>query len=186
MVFSINTIKESLHNSFPRNKIDIEYFNEDISFFINSLEYMIRENREINIMLSQFHLSRDIIKVSNDSKNIIIKILTSFIETLDCIYDDFRITMMRLMDRDTPIELYRDKLSEVDSTFFYPEICYKYTNFGVNTSRISFKYQLSVEFSNMCSRLQNIKQSSTYDEISGILKDLIKEYDNIQLYLDDC
>ena len=198
MVFSINTIKESLNKPFPKNENIVGSFNEDISFFINSLEYTMMENREINIMLSQTYSSNELIKESIgstlfkdilskiDPKKIIIKIIESFMNLLDKLWNEFKAVMLNLVNKDIVIHKYKSDLMKIDKSFYYPETCYKYTNLGTNTSRTSFKYNLDIEFSNMCIGLNDIKHSSTYAEVSSRLKELRVMYNDQQSYFDDC
>ena len=125
MVFSINTLNESINKPFHK---EVEKENDNFSFFESSLTLLITEQREFEynmIQLSEGLVSNTVInKVANKIKSINIeelltKIFDWFIEAIKKMQETFSTFLVKFINKDKRIKLYKKKLESFEGTINY-------------------------------------------------------------------
>lgn len=155
-------------------------FNNNISFFIESLEYILREDNNFHISLIKEnyineglignYISRSIkTQLSKlNPKNIITKLIEGFISILEKIWNRFEALCMNLVSKHTNIKKYVSKLESLNIPIYYNEPRYIYSNIRDDNSYTSFKSELLTDYKVFIDNLIDLKQLN-YDQISNKL-----------------
>lgn len=172
MVFSTQTIIESSNRSF--NKKEIKYQVNPESFFVESLDYILNENKEFNsLMITETKSTL----INIDFKKIIKWILDKFMELLDKIWKQFKVVLVDFATDNSVIKKYKKQLETTENDIDFSETRYIYTNLGLNTSYSSLKIELEKEKSNLILALSNFdgstyKSSTLYENLINMKEEL--------------
>ena len=189
MVFSINTLNESINKPFH---VETEKENDNFSFFESSLTLLITEQREFEynmIQLSEGLVSNAVIdKVVNKIKSINIeelltKIFDWFIEAIKKMHETFSIFLVKLINKDKRIKLYKKKLESFEGTINYNKSYYTYTNLLSDSSYTDYKDEISKVYDDLIDKLSKLGKYNTPMELASILSYIRNdtEYDSKDL-----
>jgi hypothetical protein len=195
MVFSTETIMRSNTSPFKDNNKQEYYLNEDRSFFIETLNYILQEDIELNqvILQSNTIITEDgFIKnmVGNfikriDPKAILIKLLNSFMNLLDKLWRELKAFIMQFDNSNHVIKKYSKQINNLSESIYYPEDRYIYTNLGINTSYTSYKNEIEKEFSNLVLNLSTFNEFKKNSEIISKLEEIKNNLDLSESYFDE-
>ncbi len=186
MVFSIDTVKQSLNKPIPATvTVENSY---DSSFFGITLEMMIEEQREfetnmINIneglmgQLAAKAAKRQIDKVKSvDFKELLSKIFDWFISAIEKVQQIFAVGLAKMINKETRIKMFKNKLANFEGEIRYNKKYYDYTNILVDSSYATYQTEISKEYDELIQRLTELKSSNTpmdlADALSSIKNDI--------------
>ena len=194
MIFSIDTIKQSLDRSTPIVTNESEY---DSSIFCNVLEMIMDEQREfennmINVnegLISSLAVKagqKQIDKIKSiDFKEIISKIFDWFINAIEKIHQTFMIIMSKMINKDVRIKLYKNKLANFKGEVTYNRKYFDYTNIFSDSSYSNYQLDISGEYEDLVNKLIGIKDSNSpmklADTLSQIRDDINSTNNNLDM-----
>lgn len=189
MVFSINTLNESFNRPFPK---EVYKENNNLSFFESSLTLLITEQREFEynmIQLSEGLVSKAVLnKVNKKIKSIDIEELFSrifdwFIEAINKMQETFSTFLVKFINKDQRIKIYKKKLESFDGNINYNKKYYNYTNLLSDSSYTDYKDEISKVYDDFIDKLDKLGKYNTPMELASVLSDIRNdiEYDSKDL-----
>ena len=177
MVFSINTLNESLNKPFYKesNKED-----DNFSFFESSLTLLITEQREFEYNMIQLSegimsniVSNKIEKIKSiDIQELLLKIFDWFIDAINKSQETFLIFLAKFINRDKRIKLFKRKLESFEGTIVYNSKYYDYTNILSDSSYTDYKDEISKVYDEFVDSLSKLSKHNTPVELASILSDI--------------
>jgi hypothetical protein len=184
MVFSIDTLNESLDYKFP-SLIEESDNNLDFSFFDINLRLLVEEQKNFNINLLSKEKIVEKIKTI-DIKSLLLNIFDWFIDSINKLTDLFISSIIKFINSNNKkISKYRRELKSYDNKLEYYGIQYNYTN--IDTYDVAsfgdYESDITNEYINLLNELEKLKSAKTPMEVSDTLYNIMKniQYNSVSL-----
>lgn len=185
MVFSANFLKNI-------SKVSLETDNsnllEDVSFFSESLILVQENDKVINAQLSNHFLLEESdtlfkkLMSKIDIKAIIQKILKTFVDLIEKLWNQFRSLLSSLFSKDKTIKNFKEDLLNIKISVYYSEERYSYCDFKLSTNFSVFKLFIENELADLVSDLTELGEYNTKEKLYTKIESMKEEIQNSEDY----
>lgn len=182
MIFSIDRINEANNSSIPKQNVQVE--SKDFSFFENTLNVIMNEQIEFEVNLIQVNegllgkaakhvVSKQFDKIKSlNIKDILSKILDMFVEAVQKLEEMFSVFLVSLINKNTRIKLYKNKLSNFNSSITFNKKNFDYSNILENNTFSSYESEITKVYDSFVDSLVSLNKATTPVELAKILSDI--------------
>ena len=189
MIFSINTLNESLKNQYNRKDNIQKNDYTDFSFFESSLSIILSERREFEynmIQLSEGFISKVSEKIKSiDIKELLYKIIDWFIESIKKMDTIIKQFFVNLLNKDKKLKLYKNKLESFNGEIVYNKPSFNYTNILTDSSFSTYKADIMKVYNEFSDNMEKLSKYNTPMELANIIGNIRNESNYNQEYLDN-
>jgi hypothetical protein len=198
MVFSVNTIKESLDKELPKydNTTD-----EEVNFLSDLLSMQLAESLEFENMITKeellsevslinFKLDTDALKYIGDKiskfdiTSIFSRIFDFFVEAIERLVKAFGSFLLNFVNKDAQLAGFKDKIFKFRGSIRYTKPYYDYRNLDMDTSKTTYQIEMEKEYRGLIDNLITLGSCKDNTTLLQTMQEIKRETENIQSDMD--